>query len=217
MMNAVAEAETSEWLDIFDDNFRLVGSKSRRAVHVDGNWHQTFDCWIVRRVPEPAVLFQHRSLDKLDHPGLWDASIGGHIRTGETVLDGAREAREELGLDLTADILVPLGLRTCTSRTATRIDREFQHIFLAQLDLALDAFRLNPEEVSALAWLGIEQGMDLVQGRARQASMEIRRWSGEEQFDTMESSDLVPCKDRYYQRVFIAASRYLAGSCDLAI
>ena len=55
---------------------------------------------------ELELLWQRRS-EKIDrYPGKWDISAGGHINLGESSVQSAiREAREEIGIKITADDL----------------------------------------------------------------------------------------------------------------
>ena len=46
------------------------------------------------------LLLQKRSATKKSHPNCWDISGAGHIRAGESVIEGAiRELKEELGIE----------------------------------------------------------------------------------------------------------------------
>ncbi|HET6314846.1 MAG TPA: NUDIX domain-containing protein, partial [Chloroflexota bacterium] len=88
-----------ELLEVFDAAGQPTGvAKSRAEVHRDGDWHQAFHCWIVRR--EREVVLQRRSLAKDTFAGYWDASAAGHWRFGESAEQASRELAEELGLSM---------------------------------------------------------------------------------------------------------------------
>ena len=206
-----------EWLDIYDDNLCWIGRKERESVHRDGDWHRTFHCWMIRRSPRPAVLFQQRSLAKLDNPGLWDTSVAGHVLAGETSAEAAREIPEEVGIPLDRLSLTPAGLRVKPSRTSDRVDREFQSVFLTEVDWGLEAFHLQPDEVTGLAWLNLQDGWELFQGRQARVMVEALDSHGNFGWLSLTMQSFVPCADGYYQRVLINAERYLAGLTDLAV
>lgn len=89
-----------EYIDIFDYNNNPTGEiKEKTQAHEDGNFHRTAYVWIMNDKKE--LLLQKRSATKKSHPNFWDISGVGHIRAGETVIEGAiRELKEELGVEV---------------------------------------------------------------------------------------------------------------------
>jgi isopentenyldiphosphate isomerase len=158
-----------ELLEVFDAAGRPTGqAKSRSAIHLDGDWHQAFHCWIVR--PAGEVVLQRRSLVKDTFPGFWDASAAGHWRFGETAEEAAREISEELGLEYDFAALEFRGTETL-ERTFPNglIDREHHRVYVLSLPDSLLNYRPDPAEVSALAALPIPSLIELLRGRWRQA------------------------------------------------
>ena len=89
-----------EYIDIFDYNNNPTGEiKEKTQAHEDGNFHRKAYVWIMNDKKE--LLLQKRSATKKSHPNFWDISGVGHIRAGETVIEGAiRELKEELGVEV---------------------------------------------------------------------------------------------------------------------
>ncbi|WP_233522994.1 NUDIX domain-containing protein [Peribacillus saganii] len=56
------------------------------------------------------MYFQLRSEEKKDFPSLFDISAAGHILANETVEDGIREVKEELGIDISMNDLEYVGV-----------------------------------------------------------------------------------------------------------
>ena len=76
-----------EYIDIFDENNNPTGEKKeKQQAHEEGNFHRTAHIWIINDKNE--LLLQKRSASKKSHPNCWDISGAGHIKTGETVIDG---------------------------------------------------------------------------------------------------------------------------------
>jgi isopentenyldiphosphate isomerase len=142
-----------ETIDIFDDLGRHIGTKPRAAAHRDGDWHQVFNCLVVRLGgKEPAVLLQARGTASRAFPNLLDLTVGGHLLAGEPPLvGGVREFQEELGVEVAPDNLVFLGVRRNVLVDGEGIvHRELIHAFLVLDDRPLEAYRLQPGEVGGL-------------------------------------------------------------------
>src|SRR4051812_39465808 len=80
-----------EYFDILDANMKPAAPfrMERQETHRTGAWHQTFDCWIVRRDPSgDKIVLQLRSAQKDSYPGTLDISASGHLLEGEQPLDG---------------------------------------------------------------------------------------------------------------------------------
>ncbi|MBZ0275880.1 MAG: NUDIX domain-containing protein, partial [Anaerolineae bacterium] len=95
----------TEILDIYDEQLNKIGTKERGAIHRDGDWHKVFHCWVAYRDESGRdfVVLQRRGPDTEVFPNLLDISAAGHYQAGETVRDGVREVREELGITVQFD------------------------------------------------------------------------------------------------------------------
>jgi isopentenyldiphosphate isomerase len=149
----VQQNDPTELLEVFDAAGKPTGrAKSRSAIHLDGDWHQAFHCWVLRLGPEIEIVLQRRSFEKDTYPGRWDAAAAGHWRFGESAEQAAREISEELGLDVRFDQLVFRGTERASARFSNGlIDREHHRIYVLESDLPLEAYRPDPREVIGLA------------------------------------------------------------------
>ncbi|WP_345893255.1 NUDIX hydrolase [Ferdinandcohnia quinoae] len=101
----------NEYFKIFDDDRNEIGVASRSDVHRLGHWHETFHCWFVTKDEgTDYLLLQLRSDTKQDYPNLFDITAAGHLLADETVQDGVREIKEEIGIDVSYTDLVSLGI-----------------------------------------------------------------------------------------------------------
>ncbi len=153
-----------ELLDVYDADFKLIGKEERNEVHRKGLWHQTFFCWIIRS--NGKLVVQLRSRDKSTNPGMLDISSAGHISSGETVKDGVREIKEELGLDVKFEDLTYLGYFKWATDKGSKIiipyrNREFCHTFFLKSDLPLNKFILQPEELDGIFEVDFKEGRKL--------------------------------------------------------
>lgn len=203
-----------ELLDVFDERGWHIGVKQRGAVHRDGDWHLAFHLWVVR--PD-GVMFQRRASTKSSWPSYLDASASGHLLAGEAVMDGLREAEEELGAVYAFDDLAPLGVhRVADPERSGIVNRELQHVFAIRDDRPLEEWTafdrveldglvlVGHDDFAALASevaTGIASGTSPVHGQA---------WDGTRVDEVaIDASDVVPAP---YLSLIAPLLRRIAGA-----
>jgi hypothetical protein len=88
-----------------------------------------------------------------------------------------REAEEEIGLVVTLDDLTRLGRRFAHSVRGA--DNEVQEVFALRSDLALDSYRLHPDEVEGVVSVAVDDAIALFEGtRGSVPAYELRRDAG---------------------------------------
>src|SRR5690606_6706698 len=114
--------------------------------------------WVLNRnTPgEPSFLLQLRHKDKDTFPNMFDVSCAGHLMAGETVEDGVRELEEELGLRVPYEALIDCGMVAQEYPLPNEmIDREFNHIFIYECDVPLEAYHFQKSEISGLCFIKV--------------------------------------------------------------
>lgn len=173
-------AKHEERLDIYDENGIHLGEAARSVAHAEGYWHRTFHCWIVKReLGENWLLFQKRHPLKDTNPTKFDITAAGHILAGESIADGIREPQEELGIDVTMDELIPLGVIQYSQQTGSIIDQELCHVHLLFCDLPYEAYRPQLDEVTGLVQIRLEEALALFRGQAVEVEASGVEWQVE--------------------------------------
>ncbi|MFP7296907.1 NUDIX hydrolase [Neobacillus niacini] len=141
----------NEQLTIFDENRSQIGIASRKDVHKFGYWHEAFHCWFISEEQGSVYLYlQLRSSTKKDYPNLLDITAAGHLLANERVQDGVREVKEEIGIDISFQELIPLGIIDYCVKRVDFIDKEIANVFLYKCKNSLDDFTLQEEEVAGI-------------------------------------------------------------------
>jgi isopentenyldiphosphate isomerase len=163
----VQQNDPTELLEVFDAGGQPTGlARSRADIHLNGDWHQAFHCWILRHAGREVIL-QRRSFDKDTFAGCWDAAAAGHWRFGETAEQAAREIAEELGIEVDFSQLVYRGRERSARRFANGLtDREHHQVYVLESDLPLSAYRPDPREVIGLAAFSVSDLISLRTGSA---------------------------------------------------
>jgi len=147
-----------ELLKVFDNKHNPIGVETREEIHKLGLWHETFQCWFIGKQNKKQYIYlQLRSDLKKDYPGLLDITAAGHLLENETVFDGIREVKEELGIDVLFEELYSLGVLKYSVTTGDLIDNELAHVFLYDCVLEWDQFTLQVEEVSGIVQVELTQ------------------------------------------------------------
>lgn len=216
-----------ELLDVVDDWGRPLGVADRATVHAEGSWHRVTHILLVAdRGGTPTVVLQERARHKATFPGLLDLSATGHLAAGESPVDGRRELREELGVVVDVDAMVPLGVRRIVDTIAGGgVNRELVHVFLARDDRPLGDYRPDPNEVSAVVDLPIAGGIALVSGQRDLLECAAIGADGHVEVREVRTTDLVPEPTMtaaggsmgYWTVALVMAQRFAAGEAGLAI
>lgn len=152
-----------EYIDIFDENDNPTGEiKEKTKAHEEGNFHRTAHIWIMNDKKE--LLLQKRSATKKSHPNCWDISGAGHIRSGETVIEGAiRELNEELGIKVNEDDLKFIAIVKSTKNPQ---NQEFGYVYLLKSNNEIKDYTFGDNEVSEVKYVYFEDLEKMVANRA---------------------------------------------------
>ncbi|MFJ5772189.1 NUDIX domain-containing protein [Psychrobacillus sp. NPDC093180] len=205
-----------ELLRIFDSNRNAIGTAPRHEVHRLGHWHETFHCWFISREEEIDYIYlQIRSESKKDYPGLLDITAAGHLLATETVHDGVREVKEELGIDISFEELAPLGIIDYSVTTGELIDQELANVFVYNGALSFDDFILQAEEVSGVVRAKFEQFSKLWLGEVeeiRVEGFEINKTGERVSFKKVVTKHDFVLHEQYYYEAIISGIKKLVES-----
>ena len=157
--------EDAELLPVVDSEDRVVGSARRDEVHQKGLRHRAVHVLIFDG--DGQFFFQKRALYKESSPGLWDASVAGHVDAGESYDQCClREVAEEVGLWIKK---VPMRLFKLPATPIT--DMEFSWIY--RLDTVVP---LVPDyvEMERGAWFSVNAIDRWIEKRPEEMSPSFR-------------------------------------------
>ena len=98
---------------------------------------------------------QKRSATKKTHPNCWDISGAGHIRAGETVINGAiRELKEELGVNAQEKDLQYIAIIKSTKNPK---NMESQYVYLLRCNMKIEDYIFGDNEVSEVKYVYYEE------------------------------------------------------------
>lgn len=211
----------AELFDVLSAEGKPLGyAKKRAEVHRDGDWHGSIHVWVYGLDRDgPYLAFQRRGRFKDTLPLKLDATVGGHLRSGETTEQTLREVQEEIGRTVKLPELQPIGIRVTAGEAALGIlDREIQHVYLWRVDEPLSNFVPNPDELESLIQLRLDDVLAIFgDGVVAADALELKAGSAILTPTLVTRSEFAAGIDRYPFRVAIAASNVLRGDRYVAI
>lgn len=139
---------------LVDENDQVLGSEDKLLAHQQGLLHRAFSVFITRQHQgRIQLLMQQRAACKYHGALLWSNSCCSHPQPNENIEESAhKRIFEELGIRL--NTLTWVGSHTYKAVMPNQlIEHEFDHLFIAHGDPALDCFNTN--EVAALCWVSL--------------------------------------------------------------
>jgi hypothetical protein len=182
----------------------------------DQDWIGTFNLWIIQRSPVPSVVYQLRSPKAGWAPNKLDVTAGGHYSTGEEILDGLREVREELGKNYKAEDLTHLGRRLNVSPdTKGRIRQNVVEIFMIEDNSSLNSYKLQGDEVYAICSCPIDELIKIYTEKKYTFGVKGLNYKGDE-IDLEVNIDSFPYNwDNYLYKIVLLADKFLKKEKDL--
>ena len=141
-----------EIIDICDEDNKIIGQKLKSEAHKKGLWHRSAQIWIYNSKAE--ILLQLRTKNKTLCPNLWDASVAGHVASGEEpIISALREMEEEIGLKLEENDLKLLKIRKNSLAFGGLINKEWAYIYTYIFDGDINKLHLQKDEVQEVKFI----------------------------------------------------------------
>lgn len=161
---------TEIW-DLYDKNHIKTGLTADRSTQIPSGMFRTV-IHVIILDKEKRMLIQQRQPFKNTWGGMWDLSVGGHVKSGETSSEGAsRELSEELGLEISPDSLRP--------EMTVNFHNGFDDIYIINAQVDVDSLTLQEEEVKDVRYADIK-----------------------EIFEMIDSGDFIPYKKSFISLIF---------------
>jgi isopentenyl-diphosphate delta-isomerase type 1 len=144
-------ANDIEYVDIYDENMKHIGTMEKVEAHAKFQWHKAVSIWVT---DGENVLLQLRAKQKRLYPNLWEASVSGHLIVGETPIQAAmREYREEIGIDWDYGNIKENCVFTLDKMADGGIGHEFQYMYFLKKKIDISKLKLQESEVADVKWV----------------------------------------------------------------
>ena len=152
---------------VVDENDKIVGKDSRKAIHTGGKLHRETFVLIVNEKNE--ILIQER----IDN-GKLDLSAAGHFSVDEDYLDGAiREMEEELGLEISKEKLDRIFKRRMDHSGLHAVKR-FVTLFEVKGKYDISDMKIDYSEVKNISYYPIRELKEIIKNHPEKMTHGLR-------------------------------------------
>ena len=150
-----------ELIEIVDKDGNFTGQiMDKEEAHDKNLLHNEVAVFIIN--DKKQVLLQKRSANKRFNPNKW-ALCAGHVDAGESLVSAAlREMKEEVGISINKNELIPFAEREFTIRDS---NSHITYFYYAKLNLNEKDFIIQKEELSEVKWFDIDNVINMIKAK----------------------------------------------------
>lgn len=165
-LNSYTIKNNQEFIDIYNEKEEYIGYCEKDKAHQVGLWHRTFNCLVINP-RKKTVFFQYKNMEHngINKNKLLEITVGGHLQSGESISDGIREIKEEMGINIYFNQLIDMDFRKCNKRLNEEyIIKEFQYYYLLLKNIRIEEItNYDIKEVFGYVELKIEDAISLLE------------------------------------------------------
>jgi hypothetical protein len=181
-----------------------------------GMWMEAFNLWIVQDDPVKSIVYQLRNPDIGWAPNKLDVIVAGHYENLETIKDGLREAREEIGKDYNFEDLIYLGrkLNVGVAIDGT-IRNTVNNIFLVKDNSSIKSYKLEKAEVYAAFSIRLEELLKVLSQDNYSFEVNGLKNDGTDITYKVTKDSFPPNWDNYHLKMAMLINRFFKGEKNL--
>ena len=147
-----------ELIEIVDENGNYTGQvMDKEEAHDKNLLHNELGIFIINDKKE--ILLEKRSANKRFNPNKWGL-CAGHVDAYETLEEAAlREIKEEVGLDVSIEELIPYGEKEVTIKDS---NSHITYFYYVKCNKKEDEFIIQEEELSKVKWFNIDEIITMI-------------------------------------------------------
>lgn len=160
-----------ELIDIVDEKGNFTGQvMDKEEAHDKNLLHNEVAVFVIN--DKCQILLQKRNANKRFNANKWGL-CAGHVDSGEKLEEAAlRELKEEIGVDISINDLIPFSDREFTFR---KINSRVNYFYYVKLNLNESDFVIQKEELSEVKWFDIDNVIEMIKEKDNSITLEEDR------------------------------------------